>query len=908
MTLENELIKKMHYKKVVAKDQDGNLPIKRLAEEFLVEQKNEEPNLSSLRFAQGEVYYHFRDYETAIYKWLKVDNELEPWAKKNIADSYYELGLLTSAEEMYLSIQTDHLVLITEVELQLFSVYMDQQLLDQAAKVIKNIVAMNPDYPTVTEVARSFFEEFRDWSSAIELAVSEALRTESIEWFGILNSYIDKGLTKTIEPAYFSKALQTLFTIDEAKFEQMATSFWNSYKLENYYFSWIIEFNHLFLQVEVQRSKDWKELSGMYQQTYFELTNGTYYLREIEDVIPNLLTNWVKVTSSSELVMASTAVLAWNELSPQSISQPVVNEASAMLQQARISADGLEQSLLLFESIMKWADDHELKVGNRLKWMVQELLNFNMNHLFVMESSANEQSLFINTVVGEFVLDEEVNSTIILKYGKETSIRALTDETNHLDVTGDFEEHSLPKQHIIDYCFPSQFLNENSLAILHSPKLVSSRGDDLCQQLYLADRALFVLDAHKAFGERERDMLKTIQKHAPNLPIHFLINKIDAIYNEHEINRMIEETKSKMTMYFPHANVFTFSRVSDLPKFITEIFKNRKIEVERNGNLLQVIRSTISHLFKKRIEMESKLMDEITWNEEMVIKLTGANNQLIDVEKEKMQGIKQSYHAIIQETKTDLKVTIPKLLRECSSFVQVNSDFRTIHLELNQKMNDQIKHYLEQTVIPKLSNSLQQWLEVGNVEFIQSQSFLKEMSGGFNALYGEERLKLQCDFRVLDDWYRDIDRMTNGVHLDNVNILLRLTPSQLLLKSSGKLFGVLPTNKGMLQKMYKKFIENEDYKQIADSMINQFLIQFELFEKALNRDMNMFFRKPFNVLDEATVEAQSAIRDKNEALTELKSNPEMYHDPLALFKLKLRQYELIEKVNGSQLKERLSIK
>jgi hypothetical protein len=351
-----------------------------------------------------------------------------------------------------------------------------------------------------------------------------------------------------------------------------------------------------------------------------------------------------------------------------------------------------------------------------------------------------------------------------------------------------------------------------------------------------------------------------------------------------------------------------FSKVSDVSKFLKELFSNRKIETERNGHMLQLIRATITHLLEKRVEMESKLKDEITWNEEMVIKLTGAHNQLEDAQKEKMQGIKQSYYVMIQETKNDIKATIPTLLQNCSSYVQEKSDFRTIHLELNQKMNEEIKLYLEQTIIPKLANSLQQWLEVVNVEFIQSQSFLNEMSEGFNALYGKERLKLQCDFRILDDWYRDIARMTNGVHLDNVNIMLRLTPSQLLLKSSGKLFGVLPTNKTMLHKIYKKFIQNEDYKQIADSISNQFLMQFGLFEKALDRDMNMFYKNPFDVLTEATAEAQSAISEKNEALHELKSSPERYQDPLTLFKLKLYQYELMEQVTQSKGEERLSIK
>ncbi len=98
----------------------SNDSVKVLADAFLKEQKSEIAELSAIRYAQGEVYFHHKDYETAIFKWEKVDGELELWSKKNIADAYYELGLLANAKNVYRSIQTDSLTLKTEVSLQLF--------------------------------------------------------------------------------------------------------------------------------------------------------------------------------------------------------------------------------------------------------------------------------------------------------------------------------------------------------------------------------------------------------------------------------------------------------------------------------------------------------------------------------------------------------------------------------------------------------------------------------------------------------------------------------------------------------------------------------------------------------------------------------------------------------------------
>ena len=69
-------------------------------------------------------------------------------------------------------------------------------------------------------------------------------------------------------------------------------------------------------------------------------------------------------------------------------------------------------------------------------------------------------------------------------------------------------------------------------------------------------------------------------------------------------------------------------------------------------------------------------------------------------------------------------------------------------------------------------------------ELLQSQSYLEELSEGLNSLFGENRIQLECDFKVLDDWRRDTDRMTTSIQMDEVNILRRFTPAQFLLKSA----------------------------------------------------------------------------------------------------------------------------
>ena len=63
---------------------------------------------------------------------------------KNIADAYFELNQLAVAENVYTSIATDNIILMTEIRLQLLSLYIEQNNFEAAFAVIKEAVSLNP--------------------------------------------------------------------------------------------------------------------------------------------------------------------------------------------------------------------------------------------------------------------------------------------------------------------------------------------------------------------------------------------------------------------------------------------------------------------------------------------------------------------------------------------------------------------------------------------------------------------------------------------------------------------------------------------------------------------------------------------------------------------------------------------
>ncbi|MRH43312.1 hypothetical protein GH741_11535 [Aquibacillus halophilus] len=692
MTNENELISKSYFHKII----DGNKqkhPIEILGEMYMDEMQKDKIDLSSIRYAQGEVYFINNDYEAAIFKWENVsDDLLIPWTYKNIADAHFEMDLFDDAEEFYNRVESSSVVLETEVLLQLFSLYIKQDKLEKAVDSIKSAVRLNPDYSTVTEIARSCFESYKDWDNAIELAVNEAIRTGSLDWFVVLEDYAEQGFTNNIKPKDLHQVLVTLLHLDTFRFEGLVAVLWSSYKQSDFYFLWLNEINQLLQNNNVEDSYTWKKLPNIFQDTYLELISGEFLIKDFSKLIESHLTNWLKLSSASETLCSSSAILAWDEIFPSHLDVSLVDQAETKLVNGQ-SQTSRQDGMDLYESILNWAEKQGL---------------------------LDELSIYMKPLIEEY-----------------------------------------------------------------------------------------------------------------------------------------------------------------------------NIEVASPLKIRNLIKDVIEFLIAKRVEMEDSIIETINWNEELLARLNGLKNQLSDKEQEEARVIKDSFCDIKETFRQRMMLKIPELIRNCSDIVQEDSDFGKLHVKLNEEMNTRIADYLENTASTDFKRAVGEWIVECEGEFNESQSYLNEMSETFNNQYGEEKLVLACDFKVLDDWSRDIDRISRGMtHVEKANILLRNNPSQLVLKSAGKLFGSISKNKDIIVNKYKNYIESEDYSQITEDIMHPFLQQLELFEGALEWDVKKFFTSPLDELNDVTVETEGDIAKHKDALAAMRENPEIYNDPLTLFKLKLVQYEL----------------
>lgn len=694
MTTERELINKAYYQSLVD-DYDKRHPINFLGEMYVEEMKEERPDLSSIRYAQGEVYFLNKDYEAAVYKWgSPLENELFPWAQKNIADAYFEMGLLADAEKFYREVETQSDSLKTEILLQLFSLYIQQERLENAIDAIKKAVRLDPDYSDVTEVAQTFFENFKDWDNAIELAVNESIRTKSLSWFEVLEGYAEQGFTISYEPIYFREALVTFLHMDKLRFESLSELLWESYQQSDFFIQWLEEFNQLLLTNQVEESYKWKKLPNLYKESYVELISGRFLIRDISQLIENHLTNWLEVSSATETLISSTAILAWDNIFQSDLNARLVSEAQYHFEQSNSNPNGRQEGMELFESIKAWAEQEGL--------------------------------------------------------------------------------------------------------------------------------------------------------------------------------------------------------LDDLTEFMEPVLDEYNIGVTSPSKIRDIVKTSIGFLIEKRAEMENGIMDRINWNKEIVADIEDIDHQLGEMEKAETEVVKDSFCQIKDNILEEIISKLPEQLQSCSEMVQEDSDFGKLHVEINDEMNSRITGYMENIAQQDFINAMQGWIEDCEKELKKSQIKMNEMSESFNHQYGEEKVVLDGDFKILDDWLRDLERISRGmVHMEKANIMMRNNPAQLLLKGTGKLLGSMTKNKERLHYKYKDYIENEDYRPIVEELTNPFQQQLELFERSLEWDVSKFFSTPFEELSQVSEEVQGIIKKHKDSLNTIREKPEIYRDPLTLFKLRLCQYELM---------------
>ena len=217
----------------------------------------------------------------------------------------------------------------------------------------------------------------------------------------------------------------------------------------------------------------------------------------MKPIIPSLLENWLKISTGEQALYAAAAVAAWNGIFPETIPTLVIQDAEILLRDSSKVKDGLAASGKLFESIIAWAQEHELPVSNKLKWMVEELLNTQSYRLMIAGSTGNGKTSFIESLLGTPIVFDKHSVLASFHDANELSILEIS-SSDKKDVTdlADLNEENHQGETIIDVQLPSAFLQKQELRLLDMPGFNGEKSISPELQHYLlgSDGLLFVLD------------------------------------------------------------------------------------------------------------------------------------------------------------------------------------------------------------------------------------------------------------------------------------------------------------------------------------------------------------------------------------------------------------------------------
>ncbi|UTR13973.1 hypothetical protein MM221_15350 [Salipaludibacillus sp. LMS25] len=885
--VEEYMINKTFFKTIVDETNQQS-PVKSLGQQFYDTQMDETADLSSVRFAQGEVYYHHKDMESAVYKWELVKNELQPWARKNIGDAYYEMGWLREAESTYTSIQSESPVLSVEISLQLLQLYADKNNKDKVHQYIKKALAIDPNYPNVTDIARTFYEDEQDWHKAVELAVRESVRTTTPKWFAILTDYAERGYTTAFAPEYFENVLLAVAHTEQRVLSKLASALWESYYGTPANMAWVQTLNAVTAKITISNEVHWHSLNRLYYKNYLEFMSGSYLLGDLKPLLPEMLNGWIKMTKGSDSVYPAAAILAWNESVSGTLSQETAAAAEDTFTDSVTPSISMENMTALLETILQWADDNDVIVEPKIKWLVSQLWASQGRNILITGGSQSHNTTMLNKLLGEELFKGET-ATVFVKHGEKPALNAVS--ADGLAQVEDMNE--LTANDLIELTWSSSLLKDEDTSLIvakYSADPTASAGPDF-DFVATADDVFYLIDATAERMEKEYErLLAFAEKHRADT-VHFVISSTP--------DRDLKDVTSRINELFTKAHILTVFSNRDANQMVEVIQKEESGE-EVTGHTtkyLNVLRSLLSHLLDRRETKENTYKQTIKFNEKLTEHVEAYQAGITERETEKYEELADAYRAIKEEMKSKVWEDVPAFLKETANEIDEESDFKNLHNELNDKMNRKIQLYLSDQLIPDMQTAFNDWLVDAKASMDDLQAYLDNASKTLNNMYGETTVALQMDFQVVTDWKRDLNRMVNRVDLKEINIMNRLKPTQFLLKSAGKLLGNFQQNNQMLYNQYQKYLENDNFEDATTLIIKHVFFEFDLFEKNLKADIRLCVEEAARDLEGHKVEAGAQIKKAQDNLTLMKDHPASFYDPLKIFEIRLQQYQLMSEKN-----------
>ncbi len=890
----------------------------------LLNQAGDSQELLAIRYMQGEYYFHCSDYETAIFKWEKVtDTVLHDWAMKNIADTYRELRDFKRAESLYQAITPNaSIVLKLENDLSLFALYREDRRIQDAVKLLHQIVAIDPEYKEVNFMALDFFEAESLYHDALLFIVSEIKRLQDANndfWIMKLREYIQQERIQMLYPGHLTEVIKVLFAKGEKIFNEVISMLWESYRSSDKHVLWLHAFNFTYKVLE-NEGYDLKPIASHYQPSFHSLMFEEHDIKEVKNLMPTLLKNWWKISKDERPIIQS-YMFAWNDVFLTPFSKDMLADIKDR------EAHNHKEHILFLQDVsnrfLQWIKQEDFLLPNGLNWWVHYLQKFEELHLFVAGTFSNGKSSVINTIVGEELLETEVLPTtstmVVLEHQHEQNVQLIhRQDIKQLDSLEDFKtlttiNHDSGKgthtKGFVHFALPNPRLEMHSLSLIDSPGFNDNEdgANEVLDHLNLADGILFVLNARTPFTKEEKIKLLEIHEKNSDIPLHFLLNKIDIEEDEEDAEDLLEDTNRKVKKHFKNALVQPFSSLTNTDFYINEFMSFvdrgfRRNYLEHRGKHLVSKLLEATHYIKEEdlIRVEKEYNQSIKKRLKLVADLNVEKQQIREYCTQQKELLLQELHKARTVFVNRVWETVPPKMRACTRMLRPDSNLQTVHLDINQYMNQEIKSSWEQELKPALLFEIKRWLDSKNASEMRMKIKKHQFQVKIEGLVGKD-MSLHYHEKFLSVLLENVESTIYEKQLKEIQVLPLTSPMRML-TGVQKIIG--GSSQSFFYNRYKKQLEENTFIEAVEGIFNQVLSHFDHIEEIVKDSWSNIVSSLEEQIEKEVDFQREVNQEEIQALSTFKEQKQEYIERVNLYAFAVKSMKYYLEKNAQNVPEK----
>ena len=452
-------------------------------------------------------------------------------------------------------------------------------------------------------------------------------------------------------------------------------------------------------------------------------------------------------------------------------------------------------------------------------------------------------------------------------------------------------------------------LQDHAITLIDSPGFNDLREDENPTKnfAFLADTLLFVLSADAPFRKTERNIVFELMGENPSLGVDFLLNKMDYV-EEDEVEEVLEDLSRKVKKHFNQAVIIPFSSeepedyLGRLEEFIktktNKLLNSDDFFLERSNKVFPWYYQLLNSFNMEREKAILHLQSSVKEIQEQIQLLQTVKREAYRTQVEILGWVNNEFEKKKLRLISELKGKVPKWIKNCSSLVHADSDFKHLHHHLNVEMNREVERLLRFHIMPNFRRDIEEWLDgcVKKVSTIASQKEEIENILSFIIKGARIHLDVYPVNEIIEFQRQHQTEIIKTIQFEQVDIMTKFNVKNALLMGAGRLFGKFNSTNTLLYDQFIRYIETENFEDVVKSYQEMILLHFFDFHSPILKELESICKDVTRTIEGFIMNVSETLDTTKLELYQFLTKPELIDDPIHLLNIQLRRQEILHEV------------